>query len=85
MEYETEMAKGILPGAVPFWVSPKYFYKKVNTGLVSNGTSLTSWAEDASLALVGDLSGDGVTIKKPYGVDVLHLPASHPIFSCWVR
>ena len=72
MEYETEMANGILPGTVPFWVSPKYFYKKVNTGLVSNGTSLTSWGEGASLALVGHLSGDDVTIKKPYGVDVLH-------------
>ena len=24
------------------------------------------------------------TIKMPYGVDVLHKPASHPIFSYWV-
>ena len=72
MEYETEMTNGLLPGTVPYWVSPKYFYKKVNTGLVFNGTSLTSWGEGVSLALVGHLSGDGVTIKKPYGVDVLH-------------
>ena len=38
----------------------------------------------ASLALVGHPSSDGVTIKMPYGVDVLHRPASHPIFSYWV-
>ena len=25
-------------------------------------------------------SSDGVMIKMPYGVDVLHQPASHPIF-----
>ena len=29
-------------------------------------------------------SSDGVTIKILYGVDVLHRPASHPIFSYWV-
>ena len=38
----------------------------------------------ASLALVGHLFSDGVMIKMPYGVDVLHQPASHPIFSYWV-
>ena len=27
---------------------------------------------------------DGVTIKMPYGVDVLHQPASHPTFFYWV-
>ena len=32
------------------------------------------------LALVGHPSSDGVMIKMPYGVDVLHWPASHPIF-----
>ena len=52
-----------------------------NTG---SGASLTSWAESASLALVGHLSSDGVTIKMPHGVDILHRPASHPIFSYWV-
>ena len=55
-----------------------------NTGLVSSRASLTSWGEGASLALVGHPSSDGVTIKMPYGVDVLHHPASHPIFSYWV-
>ena len=55
-----------------------------NTGLVSSRASLTSWGEGASLALVGDPSGDIVTIKIPYGVDVLHQPGLHPIFSYWV-
>ena len=44
----------------------------LNTELVSSGASLTSWGEGASLALVGYPSSDGVTIKMPYGVDVLH-------------
>ena len=43
-----------------------------------------SWGEGASLALVGDPSSDVPTIKMPYGVDVLHRPASHPIFSYWI-
>ena len=51
-----------------------------NTGLVSSGASLTSWGEGAFLTLVGDPYSDSVTIKMPYGVDVLHWPASHPIF-----
>ena len=55
-----------------------------NTGLVSSGAILTSWGEGASLALVGHPSSDGITIKMPYGVDVLHRPTSHPIFSYWV-
>ena len=42
------------------------------------------WGEGVSLALVVHPSGDGVTIKMPYGVDVLHRPVSHPIFSYWV-
>ena len=50
-----------------------------NTGLVSSRVSLTPWGEGASLALVGHPSSDCVTIKMPYGVDVLHQPASHPI------
>ena len=57
---------------------------KKDSGLVSSGVSLTSWGEGASLALVGHPSSDGVTIKMPYGVDVLHRPASHPIFSYWI-
>ena len=44
--------------------------------------SLTSWGEGASLALVGHPSSDGVTIKIPYGVDVL--PAWPLILSYWV-
>ena len=56
-----------------------------NTGLVPSGASLTSRGEGASLAaLVGHPSSDGVTIKMPYGVDVLQQPTSHPIFSYWV-
>ena len=42
------------------------------------------WGEGASLALVGHPSSDGVTIKMPSGLDVLHRPASHPIFFYWV-
>ena len=38
----------------------------------------------ASLALVGHPSSDVVTIKMSYGVDILHGPALHPIFSYWV-
>ena len=34
----------------------------------------------ASLALVDDPSSGGVTIKMPYGVNVLYRPDSHPIF-----
>ena len=45
------------------------------------GTVLAQGGESASLALVGHPSSDGITIKMPYGVDVLHRPASHPIFS----
>ena len=39
--------------------------------MVSSGVSLTSWGEDASLALIGLPSSNGVMIKIPYGVDVL--------------
>ena len=56
------------------WGTPIYFSK----------ASLTSWREGASLVLVGNTSSDGVTIKMPCRVDVLHRPASHPIFSYWV-
>ena len=40
--------------------------------------------QGASLALAGEPSSVGVTIKMPHGVDVLHRPASHPIFSYWL-
>ena len=39
---------------------------------MSSRVSLTSWGEGASLAWVGHPSSEGVTIKIPYGVDVLH-------------
>ena len=45
-----------------------------------NGDILISWGEGASLVLVGHPSSDGITIKMPYGVDVLHRLVSHPIF-----
>ena len=51
---------------------------------MSSRASLTSGGEAASLALVGHPSSDGVIIKMPYGVDVLHRPALHPIFSYWI-
>ena len=44
----------------------------LNTGLVFRGANLTSWGEGASLALAGHPSSDGVLIKMPYRVDVLH-------------
>ena len=47
---------------------------------MSSGVSLTSWGEGASLALVCHPSSDGITVNMPYGVDVLHRPASHAIF-----
>ena len=39
------------------------------SGLVSSRASLTSSGEDASLALVGHPSSDGLTIKMPYPRD----------------
>ena len=69
---------------ITFWLLGKYTQnfleeksqthtpKTLNTGLVSSGVSLTSWGEGTSLALVGHPSSDGVTIKMPYGVDVLY-------------
>ena len=40
-------------------------------GKVSSGVSLTSLGEGGSVVLFGHTSSDGVTIKIPYGVDVL--------------
>ena len=54
------------------------------SGLVSRKTSFTSWGEGASLALVDHLFSDSVTKNMSYRVDVIHRPASHPIFSYWV-
>ena len=47
-------------------------------------SNLASRTLQASLALVDHPSSDGVMIKMPYGLDVLHRPASQPIFSYWV-
>ena len=58
--------------------------RHLNTGLVFSGASLTSWGEGAFLALVGYPCSDGVTTTMPYGVNVLHQPTLHPIFSYWV-
>ena len=69
--------------AVYYWEKDK-IKRHWDTGLVSSWAGLTSWGEGATLALVGDPSSDDVTIKMPYGIDVLHRPASHPIFSYWV-
>ena len=65
------LQKAHVPGILKYWVC------------VQRGQS-TSWGEGASLALVGHASSDGITIKMPYGVNLLHRPASHPIFSYWV-
>ena len=59
----------------------KTIASKQENCLVTSRTGLTLWGEGASLGLVGHPSSDGVTIKMPYEVDVLHLPALHPIFS----
>ena len=49
----------------------KFFgFPQMGTELHS-GSSLTSWGEGASLALVGHPSSNGFKIKIPYGVDVL--------------
>ena len=57
-----------------------------NTGLVPSRVGLTSSGEGATSALVGHLYKDHVTIKIPYGVDVLlHRPALHSIFSYCVK
>ena len=46
--------------------------------------SPTSWGESASLALFDHSSIDGVTLKIPYGIDVLlHRRDLDPIFSYW--
>ena len=62
----------------------RLFPETLKYWLVSSGASLTSSEEGASLALVGHPSSDGVTMKLSDGVDILHRPASHPIFSYWV-
>ena len=77
-------AKGSMEGYLKEYVKGYFSPRQWNTGLVSSRDSLISWGEDASVALVGHSSSDGVTIKMPDWVDVLHHPASHSIFSYWV-
>ena len=49
------------------------------------GSVLPHGVKVSLLALVGYPPTDGITIKIPYGVDVLlHQPVSHPIFFYWV-
>ena len=63
-----------------------FIVRSVETGLERRTLVVTVISLDAYpfLALVGHPSSDRVTIKMPYGVDALHRPASHPIFSYWV-
>ena len=56
-----------------------------NTGLVSSGVSLTSWRDGAPLALVAHPSSDVVTIKLPFGVDVLLLVVDAVLLTVWVK
>ena len=62
------------------------FFAILSLGILNKRilTSLTSWREGASLALAGHPSSDGVTIKMPFRVDVLHQPTLYLIFSYWV-
>ena len=54
--------------------NPRYW----NAGLVSSGVSITTWRKGVSLALAGHHSTDCVTLKIPYGANVLlRQPASH--------
>ena len=48
---------------------------------MSSGDSHTSRGEDASSALNGHPSSDGVTIKMPYGVDFYIDQLRTPLFS----
>ena len=84
-------------GLVIMWIRARTFMAKIDCIRLSYSFSclkigfciehfqcLLAYGEGASLALVGNPSSYGVTIKMPYEVDVLHGPASHPIFSYWV-
>ena len=69
------------------WLLHLFVYKFFSLQIICRDFEILgwcSWGEGVSVALVGHPSSDDVTIKMPYGVDVLHRPASHPIFSYWV-
>ena len=70
----------MIQSCLVYVLSPRHW----NTGMVSSWASPASWGESASLALVGHPCSDGVMMKMPYGVDVLHRPAWHSIFSYWL-
>ena len=69
------------------FIYKQYFHRCldiIECKFIKQQVSFTTWGEGASLALVGHRSSDGVTIKMPYGVDVLlHRPDLHPVFSYW--
>ena len=48
------------PQDIEYWVG----------GVQRSGVSLTLWGEVVSLALAGQPSSDGITIKNTFGVDV---------------
>ena len=52
----------LAPGSYP---APRH------TELVSSEVSLTSWGEGVCLALIGNPYSYGVSLKTPYGVDVI--------------
>ena len=73
----TKKAKHILQKVCSDLLTPIH----QNTALVSNGISLTLWGKGASLALIGHLSSDAVTIKITYEVMFCYGPCipSFPI------
>ena len=48
-------------------------------GVQRSGVSLTLWGEVVSLALAGQPSSDGITIKNTFGVDVYYIDQSHTL------
>ena len=67
-----------------YMTKPYSYHHETLKSLVFSGDSFTSLGEGASLALIGQPSSDGATIKIPYGIDVLsHQPGLHLIFSYW--
>ena len=76
MEAEIQKFEYLKNGKFSRW-NKKHFNvpRQWSIGLVSSGVSLTSWGECVSLALGGNPSSDGITIKMPYGADdLLHQP-----------
>ena len=71
-------------GALKNFLKCNVYTKTLKSWVGVQRASSTLWGEGASLALVGQRFIDGVTIKMPYEVDVLHQAASHPIYSYWV-